>query len=116
MEFLKANAGKLSLVAVLVLAAVGFYFLLGSRAPSRAGKVQFVCVATGKTFWFERGKSKILPLVNPKSGEKTLVPCHKSDDGKLYVSSRCRSLVWRLKEDGINQYVDPETLLVRQNR
>ncbi len=112
MEFLKANAGKLSLGGVLLVAAFAIYFLAGSRAPSRSGTVQFVCVATGETFWLERGKSKILPLENPKSGERTLVPCHQSDDGKLYVSGRCRSLIRRLKEEGIDHYVDPETLLV----
>lgn len=115
MEFLKANAGKLGLVAALLVAAIGVYLLAGSRGPSRKGKVQFVCVASGETFWVARGKSKILPLANPKSGAKTLLPCHKSDDGELYVSSRCRSLVKQLKEDGINQYVDPQTLLVRQS-
>jgi hypothetical protein len=114
-DFLKANAGKLALAGVLLVGAIGIYFVAGSRAPSRSGKVQFVCVATGETFWLARGQSKVLPAVNPKSGAKTLVPCHKSDDGMLYVSSRCRGLVRQLKEDGINQYVDPETLLVREN-
>jgi hypothetical protein len=115
MEFLKANAGKVGLAGVLLVAAIGVYLVAGSRAPSRSEKVQFVCVATGETFWLARGKSKILPLANPTSGAKTLVPCHKNDDGMLCVSSRCRGLVRQLEANGINQYVDPETLLVRQN-
>ena len=76
---------------------------------------QYRAMLVSETFWFERGRSKILPAANPKSGAKTLMPCHKSDDGKLYVSSRCRSLVRRLKEDGVNLVVDPETLVVLDN-
>jgi hypothetical protein len=113
MPFLKANAGKLALVGGLLVAAVGLYAFQGNRAPSRKGKVQFVCVATGESFWFARGEKKILPVESPKNGEKTLLPCHEREDGSLQVSSRCRSLVEEFEQNAINKYVDPETLLVR---
>jgi hypothetical protein len=112
MPLLKANAGKLGLLAGLVVVAVGAYLVRGSRTPTRRSKVQYVCIATGETFWLARGTCKILPATNPKSGEKTLVPCHKREDGRLQVSSRCRGLIRRLERDAVNKLVDPETLLV----
>ena len=113
MPLLRANAGKLGLVAGVLAMAVGFHFSRGNRTPARQSKVQYVCVATGETFWLARGKYKILPVANPKSGRKTLVPCHERQDGKLQVNSRCRGLISRLERDAVSKLVDPETLLVR---
>jgi len=102
MEFLKANAGKLGLAAVLLIAAIAFLAFGGGGRPSRSGKSQFVCVATGETFWLER-KPRKLPVV----------PCHENEDGTISVSSRARSAVRQLDEAGVNQYVDSKTLVVR---
>ena len=112
MEFLKANAGKLGLAAVLLIAAIAFLAFGGGGKPSRSGKSQFVCVATGETFWLER-KPRKLPVGNPDTGEQTLVPCHENEDGTISVSSRARSAVRQLDEAGVNQYVDSKTLVVR---
>jgi len=113
---LKANPGRIALaVGLLSVLAVVFAVLQGGEQPSRPDKVRFVCVATGKTFWLERGAEKILPRKNPQTGQQTLLPCHEGEDGRLYVSSRCRSLVKELAKESVNQYVDPETLLVRSN-
>ncbi len=112
MESLKANAGKLSLVAVLLVAAIVFLFFRASSEPSRSGKSQFVCVATGELFWLKR-KPRIPPVANPKTSEKTLLPCHENEDGSISVSSRVRSVVEQLDKDGINKCVDPKTLVVR---
>lgn len=110
---LKANAGKLALLAGLLAVAVGSYFVWGDRPPARRSKVQYLCVATGETFWLARGACKILPGTNPRSGDKTLVPCHEREDGRLQVSSRCRGLIRRLERDAVNKLVDPDTLLAR---
>lgn len=113
MDFLRQNAGKLGLVAVLLIAAIAIYsFAGGGGTPSRSGKVQFVCVATGETFWLER-KPRILPVENPDTGQKTLVPCHEKEDGTISISTRIRSVVEQLEKDGINKYINPETLTVR---
>jgi len=112
MPTLKANAGKIALIVVLLLAA-GTVFLLWGRGHSpRSGKVQMVCVATGKTFWLERAP-RIPPVANPETGQKTLLPCYQKADGKLYVDARYRGLIRQLQADGVNQFVDPDTLLVR---
>ena len=112
MEFLKANAGKLSLVAVLLLVAIAFFGFGAGGGPSRSGKVQFVCVATGEIFWLER-KPRTLPVENPETGQKTLVPCYENEDGGISVSRRNYGLIGQLDKDGVNQCVDPKTLIVR---
>jgi hypothetical protein len=114
MEFLKGNAGKVGLVVVLLLVAVGLLLVRRERAPSRADKVHLVCVATGKTFWVDR-RPMVLPLDNPETGEKTLLRCYEGEDGALYVDRSCRDLVKQLDEDKVNQYVDPKTLRVRSD-
>jgi hypothetical protein len=112
MEFLKQNAGKLGLIAVLLVAAIAVFTLGGDGGPARSSTVQFVCVATGEIFWLER-KPRTLPVENPNTGQKTLVPCHESEDGTLSVSRRNHGLIGQLDKDGVNQHVDPETLVVR---
>jgi hypothetical protein len=113
MEFLKANAGKLGLVVVVLAIAVAVHALSDRGTPSRPAKIQFVCVATGKTFWLERDRARILPLASPDTHERTLLPCYRDDKGSLRVSSRCGSLVRQLEQDAINRLVDPDTLTVR---
>lgn len=112
MDFLKANAGKLAIVAVLLLVAIVLLAFQGGGAPSRSGEVQFVCVATGEIFWLDR-QPRIFPFENPDTGEKTMLPCHEGEDGNIYVSSRCRKLVKEFEQNAVNKYVDPETLQVR---
>jgi hypothetical protein len=112
MEFLKANAGKLGVVVVLLAAAIVFLSFRGGGKPSRSAKSQFVCVATGETFWLKR-KPRIPPVENPDTGQRTLVPCHENEDGTTSVSSRVRSVVTQLDREGVNKYVDPETLTIR---
>ena len=113
MESLKRNAGKLGLVGVLLVAAIAFMVFGGSGGgPSHSGKSQFVCVATGETFWLER-KPRAFPAENPSTGQRTLLPCHENEDGTISVSSRLRREIEQLDEQGVNQYVDPKTLTVR---
>lgn len=113
MEFLKQNAGKLGVVTVLLIAAIAFFsFGGGGGTPSRSGKIQFVCVATGETFWLER-KPRAFPAENPDTGQKTLLPCSEGEDGTISVSRRLRSEIERLEKDGVNKYIDPKTLTVR---
>ena len=113
MGSLKANAGKLGLVVALLAIAVAVHAFLDRGAPSRPDRIQFVCVATGKTFWLDRDRARILPLVSPDTHERTLLPCYRGADGSLRVSSRCGSLVKQLERDAVNRLVDPDTLIIR---
>jgi hypothetical protein len=111
MGFLKANAGKLGLAAVLLVAAIGLYFFwVGRSVESRIGDtLTYVCVETGETFTFPRAKARIPPLENPKTGRRTLLACYERD-GKLFVRSRERALLGQLGT--LNKVVDTETLQV----
>lgn len=111
-ETIKANQGKLLLVAGLLLAAGVMYFVRSGGKPARDGPLLFVCVATGETYKMDRGKTYIPPLKNPNTGEQTLLPGTRRD-GQVYVTSRSRELLARL--GAANRYVDPQTLLVRES-
>ncbi|MFO0837804.1 MAG: hypothetical protein U1D55_04705 [Phycisphaerae bacterium] len=107
------NAGKISLaVAILALAAGVFWWQSRSGEPRLEGKITYVCVATGKKFTFERGKTRILPLENPETKQRTLLPCGQ-EDGVWRVSSRCAQLVRDLGDQ--NKFVDPESLVVKSS-
>jgi hypothetical protein len=114
MQFLKANAGKLSIAVVLLGGAIVLFVLQAGGEPSRSGKVQFVCVATGEMFWLER-QPRVLPAENPETGQRTLVPCGPADDGSTHVSRRDRGLIEQFERDGVNKYVDSKTLVVRES-
>ncbi len=114
MEAVKTNAGKIALVVIVLAAAIAMFAFQGSEKPARTGQVEYVCVKTGKTFWFKR-EPTILPRENPETHEKTLVPCHETEDGQLVIDPRQRAVIQQLEKDGINKFVDPETLVVRKN-
>jgi hypothetical protein len=111
MEFLKENAGKLGLVVVLLGVTIGLYFFsVGRSVESRIGDtLTYVCVETGETFTFPRGKVRIPPVENPKTGRRTLLACYERD-GKLFVRGRERALLGELGV--LNKVVDTETLQV----
>lgn len=108
----KEGGWKIWLVVALVVIAAGVYFYQSrNTVKSQLGnKLMYVCVETGEVFTFDRGKTRIPPLENPKTGRRTLIACSKKD-GKLYVSSRDRVLLKELA--GLNKVIDPETLQVR---
>jgi hypothetical protein len=112
----KLTGGKVILTIVLLAVAFGVFMYQGRGGPPpRSDKVQFICVETGKTYWLPRGapETRVLPAKNPDTSKKTLVPVRKDDDGKLYVIDHCRGLVQDLGKANSYEYVDPETLAVR---
>jgi hypothetical protein len=112
MDFLKANAGKLGLAAVLLIAAAVLYSKFGGgHGPQRSSKVPFVCVETGKIFWLPR-EPRLPPVENPDSKKRTLVPCYEREDGKLAVSERMSSVLKDLSDQGLNKFVDLKTFEV----
>jgi hypothetical protein len=102
---------KLKLGAAVVLfVAAGGLLMYFWRSDPIAPSVNFVCVATGKTFAIDRTRIEEVPMRNPQTGEKTLLPCYL-DEGVLRVSPRYRDSLTALAEK--NLYVDPKTLAVR---
>lgn len=109
-------AVKRNALVVLTLACVGLAgyvagttLFAGPDVPTRA---VFVCVATGEMFDLHIEEALMIPAKNKKTGQRTLVPCVRDDDGTLRVGDHYRNLFeGRLKE--VNRYVDPDTLEVR---
>jgi len=112
---LKSNGGKLGVSAVLLLVAFGVYWVTMRGGHQRDNRIPFVCVETGDIKWVTRGKTMVLPLENPDTGKYTLVPCRKNEDGGYTVVKRYASVLKQLDKDGINKFVDSETLLVREH-
>jgi hypothetical protein len=101
---------KLTLAgAILVLAVTSAAYRLAPSGPV-SSHVTLVCVATGETFRMSRKELVCIPMRNPRTGEATLLPCHRRK-GVLYINQRYGPA---LEELGArNRYVDPETLAVR---
>lgn len=113
MDSLKSTWLKIGAGVVLLAIAAGVFFIQTRDPNARSDRVQFVCVETGKTYWFKRGEhSMVLPLKNPDTGQETLVPCSKDGD-QLIVSNRCRSLVKELTKQKLNKVVDSDSLVVK---
>src|SRR5690606_4345838 len=112
MEFLKANAGKVAVVGV-ILAAAAFlaWWNAGTADPLRGlpDEIRFVDVSSGELYSFSRGEPFALPRENPDTGERTLLPVVEKEGG-LFVSQRRASVLSTLGEK--NRWVDPETLRV----
>lgn len=104
------NALKIGAAVLLLAAAAGLLFYNASSAKVLPDSVTYVCVATGKTFSIARGgPPKVLPLENPETHQRTLLPCQKREDG-WYLSERIRSDLKALGD--ANKIVDPQSLRV----
>lgn len=110
-----SEKGKLVLaVAIFLIAAGALGTYLFRREPA-TGAVQYVCVATGQRFSLSREQATQdgIPATNPKTGERTLLPCYQ-DNGDWYVMRRYGEALEQLGEQ--NHYVEPDTLKVRKSR
>jgi hypothetical protein len=98
-------------VLVVALAVAGVLTYRAMSGPEELSEdVNFVCVASGKTFSIDRDNVTSLPVQNPETKQATLVPCVRRE-GKLFVDRHYRSVLEELAE--VNQYVDKETLAVK---
>jgi hypothetical protein len=77
----------LVIVAVLVLAVSLWMNLGGSNVP-RPGAVLVADVETGELFSIDTSGRKIalLPATNPDTGERTLFPVRKEEDGSWVIT------------------------------
>ncbi len=108
------HKSKLIIVGVCLVAAAAVYAIRGGGEKKvRPDKIPFVCVETGKIYWFKRGRTFILPVENPDTGRRTLVPAEEKD-GQWYASRRHAAAVAELTKQGLNKVVDPKTLRVRK--
>ncbi len=107
------NRTKVIFAVVLLLGAglLVFRQYSASSGPLE-NRLLFVCVATGDTFTLDREDVVMIPAKNPNTDELTLLPATR-EDGELRVHARYRGSLQRLREK--NEYVDPETLVVRQS-
>lgn len=96
--------------AVLVVVVGAFLYCRSVGQPLLTSDINFVCVSTGRTYTVDRDDIDTLPLINPKTDERSLLPCVERD-GRLYADARYRGLLLKLRE--LNRYVDEDTLLVR---
>jgi len=99
-----------SSVAALALAAWLLVPYLQS-APGPLTEIYFVCVATGEVVELTVDEAGMIPAKNRKTGERTMVPCVRSDDGGYRAAASYKQLLeGRLKD--VNRFVDPVTLEV----
>jgi hypothetical protein len=101
---------RAALAGMLFLLAAALLFRQVSCGGPIKDHIDFVCVATGKTYSLARSKVARIPERNPDTGEETLMP-YVRENGVLKVSARYRAALDRLSEK--NRYVDPQTLAVR---
>jgi hypothetical protein len=101
---------KLILAGALLVAAVVILLVQLRGEGPLPDEVTYVCVATGRTYNLDRDEVKWIPHENPDTGEETLLPGLKKEDG-MYLDPYYRAALKRLGD--ANKCVDPETLKVR---
>ena len=100
---------KIGIAVVLFGGAIGYWQYSRPRSPLDAD-ISFVCVQSGKTYYFDRKDVIEIPMQNPDTGERTLMPTYESE-GITYVSARFADRLKDLAE--ANRYVDPATRKVK---
>jgi hypothetical protein len=106
---ISTQAQAIFIVVVLAVAAILFYRTL-APGPELESDINFVCVATGRTYTVDREQINTFPVENPDTHEMTLLPCVQRD-GRLYLDSHYREVLEDLGE--VNRYVDEYTLAVK---
>ena len=110
MDGATGNKLKIALVVVLLAGALGISLYNFRDNSPLAGDVAFVCVQTGERYSFDREDISEMPMQNPDTGEKTLLPIVEDGDA-AYVSRDYAYLLKELAE--VNEYVDPATRKVK---
>ncbi len=113
MPKLSANRWKFIAAAALLLTAAVVVALLLRGPQIGPGRVNLVCVATGRQFSVSASKIDAFPAKSPETGQRTLLPC-ETRNGRVYVGGTYRVLLAELRE--VNKHVDPKTGEVRAAR
>ncbi len=112
-DFIQTQRNLLLAIAVVGIAVVIGWSFVHSSPLELPNRMPLVCAATGETFNIPRERVNMLPMENPETGERTLIP-FETRDGARYVPDRYRTTVQDLKDK--NQYVDLGTLAIRNSR
>lgn len=108
---MESERTKLIAAGVILLAAVGVFFVVGQGDDTFPTNVNFVCVETGKQFDLKSNEYSRMPADNPDTGRRTLLPVTERD-GKYYVSERYSASLMRDDLKELNKFVDVRTLEV----
>ena len=102
----------LMIVAVLVLAG-SLWMTLGGRSVPNPNQIIVADVETGELFSIDTSGSKLalLPARHPETGEKTLYPVQKNDDGE-WVITRLLASTFETYEGEAAAVMDRQTLVV----
>jgi hypothetical protein len=112
MEKRSGDIAKIAAVCVLLAAAFGVYRWNFSGEKVQPDSVQYVCARTGKLFRLPRdGKARELPLVNPETKERTLIPVVRLETGDYAITNHRIQTVRRMGE--LNKVIDLDTLRVK---
>ena len=108
---MKSDRNKVILVVALLVVAGAIFFYFGRDAGPLPNSIRFVCVATGEFYDLARDDvPSILPAKNPDTGEATLLPVVKDEDGTLHLNERyAYGLIDGPQLAEVNRYVDPQT-------
>jgi hypothetical protein len=107
---------KFIFALVLICGAVVAAFWLWPRSDTVPNSMLFVCVETGKTARLSRDDvPSIMPVENPSTGNRTLLPAYTDDDGKLRLIERYASVLHEPAVAKVNKYVDPQTYEVLES-
>ena len=87
-------AAVLAIVAVLVLVGGVYVSFFNSGSPKPPESMTLIDFNTGELFSAKLGsRSYVIPMKNPNSGERTLLPVVQEDNGDWVVTSRFRELL-----------------------
>ena len=107
-----SDIAKIAAVCVLLAAAFGVYRWNFSGETVQPDSVEYVCAKTGKLYRLPRdGKARELPLINPETQERTLIPVSRDEKGEYKISSRRIETVRRMGD--LNKVIDITTMRVR---
>lgn len=112
MEKRSGDIAKIVAVCVLLASAFGVYRWNFSGQKVQPDSVEYVCARTGKLFRVPRdGKARELPLVNPETQERTLIPVLRKENGEYVITNHRIQTVKRMGD--LNKVIDLETLRVK---
>jgi len=107
---------SLGAIAALLLIVGGIFTFRTFNNPSEPralpDRMTFVDVSTGERMQLDLGKIRVIPAKNPRTGERTLLPCGLAADGKWVIDGHYREAVLALGET--NRHVDPSTLELKE--
>ena len=112
MDKRSSDIAKIAVVCVLLASAagLGWWNLRGPKV--QPDSIEYVCAKTGKLFRLPRdGKARELPLVNPDTHERTLIPVLRQENGEYVITNHRIQTVRRMGD--LNKVIDLETLRVK---